>query len=117
MYGYSERDAIGRNVSELMPDPDRSRHDSYIARYRATGKPHIIGIGRIVTGRRRDGTTFPMHLSIGEMRTAGEPFYTGFVARPHRASADPGAAAGAAVRTGPRLPPERDGRDGLGAGA
>ena len=78
MYGYSERDAIGRNVSELMPDPDRSRHDSYIARYRATGKPHIIGIGRIVTGRRRDGTTFPMHLSIGEMRTAGEPFYTGF---------------------------------------
>jgi two-component system sensor kinase FixL len=79
MYGYSERDAIGRNVSELMPDPDRSRHDGYLARYRVTGKPHIIGIGRIVTGRRRDGTTFPMHLSIGEMQSNGEPFYTGFV--------------------------------------
>jgi two-component system sensor kinase FixL len=62
-----------------MPDPDRSRHDGYIARYRATGKRRIIGIGRIVTGRRRDATTFPMHLSIGEMQTGGEPFYTGFV--------------------------------------
>ena len=79
MFGYSERDAIGRNVSELMPDPDRSRHDGYVARYRTTGQRHIIGIGRIVTGSRRDGTTFPMHLSIGEMQTGGEPFYTGFV--------------------------------------
>ena len=79
MFGYPERDAIGRNVSELMPDPDRSRHDGYISRYRATGKRHIIGIGRIVTGKRRDGTTFPMHLSIGEMASGGEPYYTGFV--------------------------------------
>jgi two-component system sensor kinase FixL len=78
MFGYSEREAIGRNVRELMPDPDRSRHDGYVARYRATGKRHIIGIGRIVTGKRRDETTFPMHLSIGEMQTGGEPFYTGF---------------------------------------
>jgi two-component system, LuxR family, sensor kinase FixL len=78
MFGYSEQEAIGRNVSELMPDPDRSRHDGYVARYRATGKRHIIGIGRIVTGKRRDETTFPMHLSIGEMQTGGEPFYTGF---------------------------------------
>jgi two-component system, LuxR family, sensor kinase FixL len=78
MFGYSEREATGRNVSELMPDPDRSRHDNYVARYRATGKRHIIGIGRIVTGKRRDETTFPMHLSIGEMQTGGEPFYTGF---------------------------------------
>ncbi|HEY4986916.1 MAG TPA: sensor protein FixL [Bradyrhizobium sp.] len=78
MFGYSEREAIGRNVSQLMPDPDRSRHDGYMARYRATGKRHIIGIGRIVTGKRRDDTTFPMHLSIGEMQTGGEPFYTGF---------------------------------------
>jgi len=78
MFGYSEQEASGRNVSELMPDPDRSRHDGYMTRYRATGKRHIIGIGRIVTGKRRDGTTFPMHLSIGEMHTGGEPFYTGF---------------------------------------
>jgi two-component system sensor kinase FixL len=79
LFGYSEHEAIGRNVSALMPEPDRTRHDSYIARYRSTGERHIIGIGRIVTGRRHDGTTFPMHLSIGEMQSGGEPYFTGFV--------------------------------------
>ncbi len=78
-FGYSEEEAIGMNVSQLMPMPDRARHDGYLARYRSTGERHIIGIGRIVTGRRRDGTTFPMHLSIGEMQSGGEPFFTGFV--------------------------------------
>jgi two-component system sensor kinase FixL len=62
-----------------MPEPDSSRHDGYIARYRGSGDPHIIGIGRIVTGKRRDGTIFPMHLSIGEMQSGGEPYFTGFV--------------------------------------
>lgn len=79
LFGWSEQEAIGQNVSILMPEPDRTRHDSYIARYRSTNDPHIIGIGRIVTGRRRDGTTFPMHLSIGEMQSGGEPYFTGFV--------------------------------------
>ncbi len=79
LFGYDEQEAIGRNVSELMPEPDRSRHDGYIARYRSTGERHIIGIGRIVTGRRRDGTTFPMHLSIGEMQSEGKVYFTGFV--------------------------------------
>ncbi|MET3910177.1 two-component system sensor kinase FixL [Bradyrhizobium sp. S3.3.6] len=79
LFGWSEHEAIGQNVSILMPEPDRARHDSYIARYRSTHDPHIIGIGRIVTGRRRDGTTFPMHLSIGEMQSGGEPYFTGFV--------------------------------------
>ncbi|WP_369725550.1 MULTISPECIES: sensor protein FixL [unclassified Bradyrhizobium] len=79
LFGWSEHEAIGQNVSIMMPEPDRSRHDSYIARYRTTGDPHIIGIGRIVTGKRRDGTTFPMHLSIGEMQSGGEPYFTGFV--------------------------------------
>jgi two-component system sensor kinase FixL len=78
-FGYSEQEAIGMNVKELMPEPDRSRHDGYIARYRSTGERHIIGVGRIVTGRRRDGTTFPMHLSIGEMQSGGDPYFTGFV--------------------------------------
>jgi two-component system sensor kinase FixL len=78
-FGYTEREAIGRNVSILMPNPDRSRHDGYLARYRSTGERHIIGIGRIVTGRRKDGTTFPMHLSIGEMHSGGAPYFTGFV--------------------------------------
>ena len=79
LFGYAEQEAIGKNVSELMPQPDQSRHDGYLARYRSTGERHIIGIGRIVTGKRRDGTTFPMHLSIGEMQSGGEPYFTGFV--------------------------------------
>jgi two-component system sensor kinase FixL len=78
MFGYSEQEAAGLNVRELMPEPDRSRHDGYLARYHATHEPRIIGIGRIVTGRRRDGTTFPMHLSIGEMQSGGKPYFTGF---------------------------------------
>ncbi len=78
-FGYTEREAIGQNVSILMPEPDRSRHDGYLARYRATGERHIIGIGRIVTGQRKDETTFPMHLSIGEMQSGGAPYFTGFV--------------------------------------
>jgi two-component system, LuxR family, sensor kinase FixL len=78
-FGYTEHEAIGRNVSILMPNPDRSRHDEYLARYRFTRERHIIGIGRIVTGQRKDGTTFPMHLSIGEMQSGGAPYFTGFV--------------------------------------
>jgi two-component system, LuxR family, sensor kinase FixL len=79
MFGYSEREATGQNVKVLMPEPDRTRHDGYIARHRSTGERRIIGIGRIVTGKRRDGTTFPMHLSVGEMESGGEPYYTGFI--------------------------------------
>ena len=78
-FGYSEPEAIGKNISALMPEPDRSRHDGYLARYLKTGERRIIGIGRIVTGMRKDGTTFPMHLTIGEMHSAGKPFFTGFV--------------------------------------
>ncbi|MET0705652.1 MAG: sensor protein FixL [Tardiphaga sp.] len=79
MFGYTGEEAIGRNVSHLMPDPDRARHDGYLTRYASTRERHIIGIGRIVTGCRRDGTTFPMHLSIGEMQSGGERFFTGFI--------------------------------------
>jgi two-component system, LuxR family, sensor kinase FixL len=78
-FGYSEQEAIGQNVNILMPNPDRSRHDGYLARYRSTRERHIIGIGRIVTGQRKDGTTFPMHLAIGEMQSGGMPHFTGFV--------------------------------------
>ena len=78
-FGYRESEAIGKSISELMPEPDRSRHDGYIARYLKTGERRIIGIGRIVTGMRKDGTTFPLHLTIGEMHSAGKPFFTGFV--------------------------------------
>jgi two-component system sensor kinase FixL len=78
-FGYTEPEAIGKNISVLMPEPDRSRHDGYLARYLRTGERRIIGIGRIVTGMRKDGTTFPMHLTIGEMRSGGQPYFTGFV--------------------------------------
>lgn len=79
LFGYSESEAIGRNVSLLMPEPDRSRHDGYLTRYQSSGERHIIGIGRIVTGKRRDGGTFPMHLSVGEMLSGGKLHFTGFV--------------------------------------
>jgi two-component system, LuxR family, sensor kinase FixL len=78
-FGYLEHEVIGKNVSMLVPNPDRSRHDGYLARYRSTGERHIIGIGRIVIGQRRDGTTFPMHLSVGEMQSGGVSYFTGFV--------------------------------------
>ena len=93
-FGHAEQEAIGKNVSILMPNPDRSRHDGYLARYPSTGERHIIGIGRIVTGQRKDGTTFPMHLSIGEMQSGGAPVFHRVRPRSDRASADPSAASG-----------------------
>lgn len=79
LFGYTEAEVEGRNVSMLMPAPDRDRHDDYIARYERTGERRIIGIGRVVTGQRRDGTTFPMELSVGEARTGGHRIFTGFI--------------------------------------
>lgn len=79
LFGYAGSAAIGQNVKLLMPEPDRSRHDGYLHRYQDTGHRHIIGIGRIVTGKREDGSTFPMHLSVGEMQSGGRRYFTGFV--------------------------------------
>jgi two-component system sensor kinase FixL len=79
MFGYSEADVLGENVSMLMPSPDRERHDGYLERYKRTGERRIIGIGRVTTARRRDGSTFPIELSVGEARAGDERIFTGFI--------------------------------------
>jgi two-component system sensor kinase FixL len=79
MFGWSEAEAIGRNVSILMPSPHREEHDGYLERYERTGERRIIGIGRIVVGERRDGSTFPMELAVGEMARKDGRYFTGFV--------------------------------------
>src|SRR3569623_1617619 len=62
LFGYGTEEVIGNNVSMLMPPPDKERHDGYIERYQRTGEPHIIGIGREVTGLKKDGIRFPFRL-------------------------------------------------------
>jgi two-component system sensor kinase FixL len=79
LFGYPASEILGENVRVLMPSPDRDEHDRHIARYLATGVRHVIGIGREVTGRRRDGSLFPLHLSVGEMVIGGERKFTGIV--------------------------------------
>lgn len=79
LFGYSESDVVGRNVSILMPEADSQRHDGYLQRYLVTGERHIIGKGRIVSGRRRDGSDFPMELQVGEANTDGHRIFTGFI--------------------------------------
>ncbi|GJE04469.1 Sensor protein FixL [Methylobacterium isbiliense] len=79
LFGYAAAQAVGRNVRTLMPEPMRGEHDSYLDRYRRTRERRIIGTNRVVTGQRRDGSTFPMELAIGEMRSGDQIFYTGFI--------------------------------------
>lgn len=79
LFGYREAELLGVNVSRLMPSPDRERHDAYIKRYLQTGEKRIIGIGRVVFAERKDGSTFPMELSIGEAAGDVHPLFTGFI--------------------------------------
>ncbi len=79
LFGYSSQEAVGQNVAILMPAPYRHQHDGYLSRYALTGEKHIIGSARLVVGLRRDGSTFPMELSVGEMSGGERRFFTGFI--------------------------------------
>jgi two-component system sensor kinase FixL len=79
LFGFTEAEVTGKNVEMLMPDPDRRQHNGYLQRYLATGERRIIGQARLVTGLKRDGTTFPMELAVGEAVSGGQRLFTGFV--------------------------------------
>jgi two-component system sensor kinase FixL len=79
LFGYTDQEVVGQNVSMLMPSPYREEHDTYLERYLREGNARVIGVGREVTGRRRDGSTFPLHLSVGEMSVAAQRKFTGIL--------------------------------------
>lgn len=79
LFKCEPHDVVGKNISVLMPPPDRERHDEYINRYQRTGVPHIIGIGREVKGLKKDGTIFPFRLGVSEVQFSGRKIYTGFI--------------------------------------
>lgn len=79
LFGYEREEITGKNVSMLMPRPDKERHDQYIANYRDTGKRHIIGIGREVQGQRKDGSVFPFRLGVSEVKFSDRRIFTGFI--------------------------------------
>lgn len=79
LFGYTQEEVMGQNISMLMPDPDRTAHDGYLAHYKDTGEKHIIGKGREVRGMRKDGSTFPFRLAVSEVQYENRKIYTGFI--------------------------------------
>jgi two-component system sensor kinase FixL len=78
-FGWTATEVAGQNVKLLMPEPYREAHDGYLERYYRTGEKRIIGKGRVVVGVRRDGSTFPLELAVGEMKAGGQRYFTGFI--------------------------------------
>lgn len=79
LFGYLPKEVIGRNVSFLMPTPDKEQHTDYLHRYQQTGEAHIIGVGREVSGLRKDGSIFPFRLGVSDVQFADRTIYTGFI--------------------------------------
>ena len=79
LFRYTAGEVIGKNIKMLMPQPYRDGHDGYLKRYAETGERRIIGVGRVVVGERKGGSTFPMELSVGEMRSSNKTYFTGFI--------------------------------------
>ena len=79
IFGYTADEVTGRNVSMLMPSPHREQHDAYLSNYLHTGHAKIIGIGREIVARRKNGTVFPMDLSVSEVQLADRRLFTGFI--------------------------------------
>ena len=79
IFGYDKSEVVGKNVNVLMPEPDHSRHDRYISNYLSTKNPKIIGVGREVIGKKKDGTTFPFRLAVSEVILAERVIFTGIV--------------------------------------
>jgi two-component system sensor kinase FixL len=79
LFGWPAAEMLGRNVKLLMPQPYQEAHDGYLSRYMRTGEKRIIGVGRVVVAQRRDGSTFPVELSVGEMISGSHRYFTGFI--------------------------------------